>query len=163
MSCAFGISWAERLRTGSDVILDTVLHVEFGGSYGIFAATTPLTVTCLFPGDGWFVVPSPSTVRMLGDVSVTAPVLVTTSVVPTVVAPKVVAEPVPVVPVVVVVNLVPTVPDTFNGPTDVSAEAPVLSRTAVRGARGAASSSVMTLPVAVTVPPKLFAFASVML
>jgi hypothetical protein len=52
--------------------------------------------------------------------------------VPTVVlALKVVAE---LVPVVVVVNEVPTVPDRFNAPADVSAVAPVLSTVAVKAA-----------------------------
>jgi hypothetical protein len=50
---------------------------------------------------------------MLEAVSVTAPVLVTLRLVPTVVAPKVVAW---LAPVVWVVSVVPTVPDTFNAP-----------------------------------------------
>ena len=50
---------------------------------------TPLTVTSGFET---VVVPSPSTVTMLEEVSVTAPVLVTTRLLPTVVAPKVVAS-----------------------------------------------------------------------
>jgi len=86
---------------------------------------TPLTVT---PALWTFVVPFPATFKMFEDVSVTAPVLVTTRVLPTVVVPKVVEC---LVPVVVVVRVVPTVPDTSMLPADVRVDEPLLSRIAV--------------------------------
>jgi len=111
----------------------------------ISAPVTPLTVTL---GFAKVVVSSPSTIKIFEAVSVTAPVLVTVRVVPTVVAPKVVAW---CAPVVLVVSVVPTVPDTFNAPAAVSEVAPLLSRMAVKAPM---SLSVIALPSAVTAPPK---------
>ena len=88
--------------------------------------TTPLTVTF---GFATVVVPSPSTVKMLEAVSVTAPVLVILRLVPTVVAPKVV---VCFGPLVFVVSVVPTLPDTFNAPAAVRDVAPLLSASICR-------------------------------
>lgn len=93
---------------------------------------------------------------MSAEVSVTASALVLALVTtrlpvalfPTVVAPKVLVA---VAPVVVVFSVVPTIPDTTIDPTDVRVDAPLLSSTAVNAP---ASSSVMALPSAVTVPPE---------
>ena len=95
-----------------------------------------------------FVVFSPSTIKIPAVVEVTDPVLVTSSVVPTVVAPNFVLPS-----KASVVNPAPIVPETSKAFAVVSDAAPTASRSAVSATE---SSSVMLVPLAVTVPTNLF-------
>jgi hypothetical protein len=107
----------------------------------IKAPTTPLTVTLALG----FVVFSPSTIKIPAVVD---PVLVTSSVVPTAVAPNFGLPS-----KASVLNPAPIAPETSKAFAVVSDAAPTASRSAVSATE---SSSVMLVPLAVTVPTNLF-------